>query len=257
MDDFPDIINCLMRLIITIQNPAPWDRFMGAKFTDTSAYEEYDTQHVSEKFEGIDSQLAQRLGKAISRRRQSFKYREARHEKLSHQVDGQADSDLTESASQSIEHVQTQHQNMIRDDQIDILVKLSSRPLGESAEVTCELCSETLSSLKNYRRHVGRHQQQLALFALPMVDEPDAERGQTNQQQDSDSDTEAEADSNDETKAESKDKTISKDKTASRDNADSQDKTDSKDKGRGPGNHPPTTFTVNISSPLQAKPRPS
>lgn len=168
------------------------------------------------------------------------------------------DCDCTfKSASQSIEHVQTQHQNMIRDDQIDILVKLSSRPLGESAEVTCELCSETLSSLKNYRRHVGRHQQQLALFALPMVDEPDAERGQTNQQQDSDSDTEAEADSNDETKAESKDKTISKDKTASRDNADSQDKTDSKDKGRGPGNHPPTTFTVNISSPLQAKPRPS
>lgn len=102
MDDFPDIINCLMRLIITIQNPAPWDRFMGAKFTDTSAYEEYDTQHVSEKFEGIDSQLAQRLGKAISRRRQSFKYREARHEKLSHQVDGQADSDLTEVLSSTV-----------------------------------------------------------------------------------------------------------------------------------------------------------
>lgn len=35
------------------------------------------------------------------------------------------------------------------------------------------LCKEPLSSFKQYQRHVGRHQEQLALFALPPVDSQD------------------------------------------------------------------------------------
>ncbi|EXF80586.1 hypothetical protein CFIO01_04293 [Colletotrichum fioriniae PJ7] len=348
MERFPDIINCLMRLIITIQNPAPWDRFLVSTNIDTSVFEIYDTQHVSAKFEGIDSQLAQRLGRAISRRRQYFKYREVRHEKLSRQADEEVDANVADtmsstvassiydhskplsqiydfsesqdtasvtsydasslgdsqemsvpelpqeahdgpfecqfcfmivdirdtrvwriwrcpfdcnrtfkSASQSAEHLQTKHRSRVRDEHIDFLVKQNSRPLDENAEVTCELCSETLSSLKNYRHHAGKHQQQLALFALPHVDEPEPDQGQAIQQRDSDSDTEAEADSDDEAKAESKDKTISKDKTASKDNADSKEKTDSKDKGRGPGNSPGTIFEVHIQNPFTSKSRPT
>ncbi|KAK7453861.1 hypothetical protein Landi51_03801 [Colletotrichum acutatum] len=289
MERFPDIINCLMRLIITIQNPAPWDRFLVSTNIDTSVFEIYDTQHVSAKFEGIDSQLAERLGKAISRRRQYFKYREVRHEKLSRQADEQADTNVTDtmsstvassiydhskplsqiydfsesqdvasvtsydasslgdpeeriwrcpfncnrtfkSASQSAEHLQTKHRSRVRDEHIDFLVKRNSQPLGENAEVTCELCSETLSSLKNYRHHAGKHQQQLALFALPHVDEPEPEQGQANQasnkKQDSDSDSEAEA------------------------NSDNGAKPDPKD--RRPVNDPPM-FTVNISNPFQKK----
>ncbi|KAK1499251.1 hypothetical protein CTAM01_07172 [Colletotrichum tamarilloi] len=363
IESFPDIINCLMRLIITIQNPAPWDRFIDSKRTDTSMFEAYDIQHVSAKFEGIDSQLAQRLGKAISRRRQYFKYRELRHEKLSRQMDEQADANVTDtisstvassfynhskplpqiydfsesqdvasvtsydastledaqersvpdlpkeaydgpfecqfcfmivdirdtrawrqhvyddlrpynclakdcimpdqdfgkrhewmhhmiqnhlriwycpfncdctfkSASQSAEHLQTQHRNTIRDEHVNNLVKRNSQPLDENAEVTCELCSETLSSLKSYRHHAGKHQQQLALFALPHVDEPEPEQGQANQasnkKQDSDSDSEAEAEAN----------------------SDSGVKTDPK--GRRPDNDP-SMFTVNISNPFQKK----
>ncbi|KAL4415943.1 hypothetical protein CABS03_03150 [Colletotrichum abscissum] len=262
MEDFPDIINCLMRLVIMIQNPVRSDRFSGAKLTDTTAYEYHDIQHVSAKFEGIDDQLAQLLGKAISSRRQYFKYREAHHKKLSHLMDDQADTNRTEilqstvassipdylkqlsqinkydesfsreemasvtsyeassigdpqarsipdlpkeaydgpfecqfcfmlveirdthawrvwrcpfdcdrtfnSASQSAEHLETQHRKMVRGDQIDNLVMLSSQPLDEGAKVPCPLCFETMPSLQNYQRHVGKHQRQLALFALPI-----------------------------------------------------------------------------------------
>ncbi|KAF4777268.1 hypothetical protein HER10_EVM0012996 [Colletotrichum scovillei] len=307
MEVFPDIINCLMRLVIMIQNPTRSDRFSGAKLTDTTEYEHYDIQHVSAKFEGIDDQLAQLLGKANSRRRQYFKYREAHHKKLSHLMDDQADTNRTEilqstvassipdylkqlsqidkydesfsreemasvtsyeassigdpqarsipdlpkeaydgpfecqfcfmlveirdthawrqhvyddlrpynclaedcitpgrefgkrhqwmehmlqrhlrvwrcpfdcdrtfnSASQSAAHLETQHRKMVRDDQIDNLVMLSSQPLDEGAKVPCPLCFETMSSLQNYQRHVGKHQRQLALFALPINNDSD------------------------------------------------------------------------------------
>ncbi|KAI8157329.1 Myosin-1 [Colletotrichum sp. SAR 10_70] len=82
--DITELVDCLLRLSVSIQNPAPHDRFMSSTFTDASAYEDFDIQHVQAKFQDIDESLAQRLGKAMSRRRQYFKYREAHHQKLSH-----------------------------------------------------------------------------------------------------------------------------------------------------------------------------
>ena len=94
-DDVADVVNCLLRLSVAIRNPAPHDRFIQSTATDTSHYEPFDIEHVRSKFGSISPRLAERLGKAISQRRQYFKYREAHHMKLSHGLDqhNQADKD--------------------------------------------------------------------------------------------------------------------------------------------------------------------
>ncbi|KAI1120638.1 hypothetical protein F5Y10DRAFT_257954 [Nemania abortiva] len=85
--DIGDIIGCLLRLSLSIRNPAPHDHFMSSKFTDTSHFEEYDVEHVKTKLPNIENALARRLGKAISQRRQYFKYRESHHQKLNAGLD--------------------------------------------------------------------------------------------------------------------------------------------------------------------------
>lgn len=80
----PDAVNCLLRLSVAIRNPAPHDRFAASVPVDVSHYGSFDIQHVQAKFQNIDNFLAQRLGHAISRRRQYFKYRESHHLKLAH-----------------------------------------------------------------------------------------------------------------------------------------------------------------------------
>jgi hypothetical protein len=85
--DMADVVNCLLRLTVSIRNPAPHDRYTQAKSTDASHYEPFDIQHVRSKFDDIEPWLADRLGKAISRRRQYLKYRHSHHEKLSHGLD--------------------------------------------------------------------------------------------------------------------------------------------------------------------------
>jgi hypothetical protein len=81
--DVTDVVDCLLRLSVPIRDPVPHDLFIGSNSLDTSHYEEFDIQHVRSKFESIDSILAQRLGKAISRRRQFFKYRQKHPNRLS------------------------------------------------------------------------------------------------------------------------------------------------------------------------------
>ncbi|KAG7053846.1 Transcription factor RfeG [Colletotrichum scovillei] len=87
VERIPDIVNCLMRLNDTIKDPGEMDRYL-SYHTDTSAFEALATQHVVDKFEGIQAYLARRLGKAISRRRQHIEYRKAHQERLLQCVDG-------------------------------------------------------------------------------------------------------------------------------------------------------------------------
>lgn len=68
---------------MAIRNPAPHDRFIKSHLIDTSHYESFDIQHVSSKFRTIENLLAERLGKAIIRRRQFFNYRLAHRTNLS------------------------------------------------------------------------------------------------------------------------------------------------------------------------------
>jgi hypothetical protein len=86
-----DVVNCLVRLTVTIRNPGPRGRYIKTSSADASHFEAHDILHVRSKFNDVESSLADRLGKAISRRRQYFKYRESHHEKLSYGLDGEFD----------------------------------------------------------------------------------------------------------------------------------------------------------------------
>lgn len=81
--DISHVVDCLLRLSVTIRNPAPHDQFGSRPGTETIvAYEPYDIKHVTEKFPLIEEKLAKRLGKAMTHRRHFFKYREDHHARL-------------------------------------------------------------------------------------------------------------------------------------------------------------------------------
>ncbi|KAF4470144.1 Zinc finger transcription factor ace1 [Fusarium albosuccineum] len=82
LDSIVEDINCLLRLSVSIRNPAPHDCFKQSALTDTTHFEPFDVQHVRSKFPTASADLVERLGRAISRRRQFFKYREMHHHKL-------------------------------------------------------------------------------------------------------------------------------------------------------------------------------
>jgi hypothetical protein len=84
--DIEEAIDCLLRLSVAIANPAPHERVRvrgAGPLEDVSFRETYDIGYVRDKFPRMDSGLAQVLGRAITRRRQFFKYREAHHARLS------------------------------------------------------------------------------------------------------------------------------------------------------------------------------
>ncbi|EHK23943.1 uncharacterized protein TRIVIDRAFT_127290, partial [Trichoderma virens Gv29-8] len=92
LDEIGHIIDCLLRLSITIRNPAPHDQFSSRAGADTiSMYKEWDMKHICEKFNRLDSKLADRLGIALSRRRQYLKYREEHSQKLAHGLYSETD----------------------------------------------------------------------------------------------------------------------------------------------------------------------
>ncbi|KAF4462042.1 transcription factor [Fusarium albosuccineum] len=88
--DVGEAIDCLLRLSIAIANPAPHERFRklgGGASEDVSFYETHDIGYVQDKYPSISPDLAEMLGKDITRRRQFFKYREAHRVKLAAGLD--------------------------------------------------------------------------------------------------------------------------------------------------------------------------
>jgi hypothetical protein len=82
--DIGHVIDCLLRLSITIRNPAPHDQFMshvGAEILID--YEQYDIEHVQEKFPRMESKLTEKLGRAMTSRRFFFKYRKEDYARIS------------------------------------------------------------------------------------------------------------------------------------------------------------------------------
>jgi hypothetical protein len=69
-----ELNTCLMRLSISIRNPAPPDQFKVSADIDTTYYERFDIAHVQGKFPNAEEYLTVRLGIAISRRRQYLRY---------------------------------------------------------------------------------------------------------------------------------------------------------------------------------------
>lgn len=64
-------------------------------------------------------------------------------------------------------HVTTSHKDLAQTVSRESLIQLSEQERPLDAAKTCELCNEELDSFKSYSRHVGRHQEDLALFVLP------------------------------------------------------------------------------------------
>lgn len=85
-----DVIDSLMRLAITISNPAPYDQFRSR--AGVFPYpDQWDIAHVRQKFPDIEPTISERLGKALTQRRQYFKYREEHHLRLQEGLDGDDD----------------------------------------------------------------------------------------------------------------------------------------------------------------------
>lgn len=89
MDDFQQVllqikndVNCLMRLAITIRNPAPHEQFKGRVSVLVSSFDVSHTEHVRHKFPRLQPEMTERLGKALTYRRLFLRYREDHHERL-------------------------------------------------------------------------------------------------------------------------------------------------------------------------------
>jgi hypothetical protein len=75
--------------------------------------------------------------------------------------------------SQCRDHVNKVHPGAFISSQLESILDLSSTPTKDEEEISCPFCQEALLSVKEYQRHVGRHQEQLALFALPSLQTTD------------------------------------------------------------------------------------
>ncbi|KAL7935837.1 hypothetical protein V8C35DRAFT_298354 [Trichoderma chlorosporum] len=71
-------ITCLYRM--PLRNPAPLDRLNN--FQELSSHQDFDIAYVKDKFPQLDSDVATRLGKMITKRRQILRYRENHDKKL-------------------------------------------------------------------------------------------------------------------------------------------------------------------------------
>ncbi|KAF1985808.1 hypothetical protein K402DRAFT_404930 [Aulographum hederae CBS 113979] len=74
-------ISCLYR--IPIRKPAPFDRFKDDDARlEWSSYQHFDVLYVTDKFPRLDPDVAIRLGKMITRRRQLLHYRQTHNKRL-------------------------------------------------------------------------------------------------------------------------------------------------------------------------------
>ncbi|KAL8768274.1 MAG: hypothetical protein Q9209_005413 [Squamulea sp. 1 TL-2023] len=256
-DAIVNVIQCLYKLAILIRNPAQHDFLTQSRRSDTSAFKPYDMNHVRDKFPQADAELVLRLGKAITRRRGYFKYRERHNaklgkgleESLSNGEHGTGTESISETMASSFKpqlhgfdetassgSSQTSNSSVFDSDtntlpalpkeavsgrpfvcpfcfcilNIDTTrswhrhIYLDLRPyvclfhgcripdrLYSSrrdwfshvcemhdvvvADHACPLCQVTLHTVKQYERHLSRHCEELALFALPFTgdEEPD------------------------------------------------------------------------------------
>ena len=80
--EIAEVVNCLYRLSMSVRNPTGTQRYIKSAHIDTSFFEPFDVEHVNQKFPQAMTYLVERLGKAISRRRQYLKYRETHAAKI-------------------------------------------------------------------------------------------------------------------------------------------------------------------------------
>jgi hypothetical protein len=65
------------------------------------------------------------------------------------------------------DHIRRTHQNLFIENQFPALVNMQERQMNRETQIECPLCKEMVPPSSHPRRHLGKHQKQLALFALP------------------------------------------------------------------------------------------
>ena len=97
-----DAVDNLLGMTMTIKNPAEHDRFMAADLTDMSFHEPHDIKYVRDKHKSLEPWQVERLGRAITRRRQYFRYRRSHHEQPSVVVDKAQNDEAAKSAPSAV-----------------------------------------------------------------------------------------------------------------------------------------------------------
>lgn len=82
-----NIIKCLYQMSMLIRKPARHDRLVQCRTDDATVFLPYDRDHVYHKYPQADDEIIERLGFAISRRREDLQYRERHHLKLSQGIE--------------------------------------------------------------------------------------------------------------------------------------------------------------------------
>lgn len=75
------VTTCLYRL--PIRRPAPMDRLKDRSTDSTACFHFFDISYVKDKFPALDSDVAARLAKMITRRRQLLEYRRSHQQNIS------------------------------------------------------------------------------------------------------------------------------------------------------------------------------
>lgn len=104
-----------------------------------------------------------------------------RHEWILHEIENHwksyvcpySCSETFQSRSKCIEHVYANHPSNTPEHQVKAMINLGSRSIRTEDGIFCPICQERLESMKRYQIHVGRHQEQLAIFALPTTQSQD------------------------------------------------------------------------------------
>lgn len=81
---------------LPLRRPAPIDRLKDRTTDEASCYQPFDVSYVSDKFPRLEAEIATRLGKMITRRRQLLLYR--RHHRVSLKTEAVAPTDTVTEA---------------------------------------------------------------------------------------------------------------------------------------------------------------
>lgn len=82
-------------------------------------------------------------------------------------------------------HIGHQHMPNAPDDQVNAATALGEKSASDETVNNCPLCAHAVVGLKPYVKHVGRHLEQLALRALPSLDDENSEDGGDSDEQNS------------------------------------------------------------------------
>lgn len=76
-------------------------------------------------------------------------------------------------ASELRRHLSVHHMPGVPEEQLNAATTLGEKPAANDTATACPVCLHTVVGSKQYIKHVGRHLEQLALFALPSIEAED------------------------------------------------------------------------------------